>query len=412
MWAPLSELRGRRLPLVIGNFGFSVFAVATAVAKDTQTLMISRFFMGVFGCAPLVIVAALYADIWRAEQRGYALVIFAVSIFMGPMLGPFIGAYTVKTPNLGWRWDAYWSAIMGFTTFGLIILFVSETYPPVVLVSKAESLRRRTKNWAIHAKQEEIEIDFRELIEKNVSRPIRMLVAEPILLLIGLYLSFVYGLLYIALAAFPVVFGKIHHFEPGVAQLPFLAMALGMILAGVASCAVNPAWVRKLHAHNSTFAVPEWRLPLAIVGAVVFTIGLFFFGWTGHYGHVHWIVPCIAAVFIGFGLLGIFMQLIMYIIESYLMFAASAIAGNTIIRSLFAAACPLFDRQMFAGMGVHWAMTLLGCIALILIPVPIAFLKYGERLRRKSKWAPTFGPPAPVMRSEEGDAEKKTNGTA
>ena len=99
------------------------------------------------------------------------------------------------------------------------------------------------------------------------------------------------------------------------------------------------------------------------------------------------------------------MQLIMYIIEAYLMFAASAIAGNTIIRSLFAASCPLFDRQMFNALHINWGLTLLGCLALVLIPVPLAFMKYGERLRKRSKWAPTFGPPvpAPVVEEEEGN---------
>lgn len=64
---------------------------------------------------------------------------------------------------------------MGLLGLGLSLIFLEETYPPVILVNKAADLRRRTKNWGIHAKQEEIEIDFRELLEKNLSRPLRML---------------------------------------------------------------------------------------------------------------------------------------------------------------------------------------------------------------------------------------------
>lgn len=86
-WAPVSELRGRKLPLVLGNFGFSIFAVAVAVSKDIQTLMICRFFMGVFGSSPLVVVAAMFTDMFKAETRGVALTLFAGSVFMGPMLG-------------------------------------------------------------------------------------------------------------------------------------------------------------------------------------------------------------------------------------------------------------------------------------------------------------------------------------
>jgi MFS transporter, DHA1 family, multidrug resistance protein len=317
IWGPLSELRGRKLPLLLGSFGFSIFATATAVSKDIQTLMICRFFMGVFGSCPLVVVAGVYSDIWRAEQRGIALVVFASSVFMGPMLGPFIGAFTVQS-YLGWRWDCYWSMIMGFTAFILLLLFMKETYAPAVLISKAEELRRRTRNWGIHAKMEEIEIDLKELASKNLSRPMRMFFVEPILLLIGFYLTFVYGLIYLSIAAFPLVFGGIHGIKPGVAELPFFGMALGMILAGATSVLMNPLWVKKYHAAGNK-AQPEWRLPLAAFGGVIFAIGLFWFGWTGAYRSVHWIVPTIAGVFIGYGLLAIFMQLIMYIVDAYLM---------------------------------------------------------------------------------------------
>src|SRR4051812_32974722 len=71
-------------------------------------------------------------------------------------------------------------AIMGFAAFFLDLVFLEETYPPVILISKAAELRRRTKNWGIHARQEEIELDFSELISKNFSRPMRLLVTEPI----------------------------------------------------------------------------------------------------------------------------------------------------------------------------------------------------------------------------------------
>ena len=93
--------------------------------------------------------------------------------------------------------------------------------------------------------------------------------------------------MYISLAAFPFVFQGKHGMNPGVGGLPFIGMALGMILAGCASALQNPSWVRKMKA-NGGRPEPEWRLPLAAVGGVVFTIGLFWFGWTGNYESVHW----------------------------------------------------------------------------------------------------------------------------
>lgn len=124
-------------------------------------------------------------------------------------------------------------AIMGFSAFILDFLFLEETYPPVILISKAAELRRRTKNWGIHAKQEEIEVDFRELITKNFSRPMRLLFTEPIVLLLSIYMAFIYGLLYLFLTAYPIVFQRIHHMTPGVGGLPYFGMITGMLCAGL-----------------------------------------------------------------------------------------------------------------------------------------------------------------------------------
>lgn len=184
----MSELYGRKVPILIATFAFSIFSVAVAVAKDLQTIMICRFFSGFFGSCPLAVVGAIMADMFDNKVRGLAIATFSATVFMGPLLAPFIGGF-ITTSYLGWRWTEYITCIMGFTAFGLNLFFLEETYPPVILVDKAAELRRLTKNWGIHAKQEEIEVDIKELVSKNVSRPLRILFTEPIVLLISLYVS-------------------------------------------------------------------------------------------------------------------------------------------------------------------------------------------------------------------------------
>lgn len=102
IWGPSSELYGRRLPIVIASFGFSVFAIAVAVAKDIQTVMICRFFNGLFGSCPLAVVAAIFADMYSNETRGLAIASFSATVFMGPLLAPFIGGF-IADSYLGWR---------------------------------------------------------------------------------------------------------------------------------------------------------------------------------------------------------------------------------------------------------------------------------------------------------------------
>ncbi|KAJ9141828.1 MFS general substrate transporter [Pleurostoma richardsiae] len=402
LWAPLSELRGRKLPIVVAMFGFSVFSIGVATGKDLQTVLICRFFAGFCGACPLAVVAAVFSDMFNNATRGIAITLFSMAVFTGPLLGPFIGGF-ITTSYLGWRWTMYLVAIMGFFAFIVDLLFFDETYPPVILVSKAAELRRRTLNWGIHAKQDEIEIDFRELIQKNFSRPLRLLFFEPIVTLLSIYMAFIYGLLYLFLTAYPFVFQGIHHMTPGIAGLTFFGMIAGQFFAGVSVLAQQPWYQRKLAANNGV-PVPEWRLPSVIAGGISFSCGIFWFGWSGYRADVHWIVPTLSGLLTGFGLMSIFLQALNYLVDAYLMFAASAIAGNTFLRSLCGAGFPLFSTYMFNGMGIEWASTLLGCVAAAMIPIPIVFYIYGPKIRAKSHFAPTGAPqPAPLGEDFEDD---------
>jgi MFS transporter, DHA1 family, multidrug resistance protein len=316
-WAPLSELRGRKLPLVISMFGFSIFQVAVASAKDLQTIMLCRFWGGFFAACPLAVVAAVFSDMFDNRTRGLAITVFSMTVFTGPLLAPFIGGFIVSS-YLGWRWTEWLTAIMGFFAFGLDLIFLEETYPPVVLVEKASELRRRTKNWGIHAKQEEIEVDFRELVTKNFSRPMRLLVTEPIVLLLSIYMSFIYGLLYLFLTAYPIVFQEIHGFNGGVGGLPYFGMITGQLLAGLYIVLTQPSYNRKLAANNN-IPIPEWRLPPVVLGGISFAGGLFWFGWSGYRADIPWIVPTLSGILTGFGLLAIFLQSLNYLVDAYLM---------------------------------------------------------------------------------------------
>jgi MFS transporter, DHA1 family, multidrug resistance protein len=317
IWGPFSELQGRKLPICIGMLGFFLFTFACATGENIQTIMICRFWTGFFGSCPLAVVAAVFADMFDNTQRGIAIVIFASMVFMGPMLGPFIGGF-IETSYLKWRWNLYLPGIMGAFAFLLNVFFLRESYPPIILVSKAADLRRRTKNWGIHAKQEEVEVDFNELVTKNFTRPIRLLISEPIILLITIYMSFIYGLLYLFLTAYPLVFQGVHGIKPGVAGLPFFGLVGGIFIVATYIILDNKNYIKKLQA-NGGVPVPEWRLPPVIIGGALFAIGLFWFGWSGYKKSIPWIAPTLSGLFTGFGLLAIFIQLFNYIIDSYLM---------------------------------------------------------------------------------------------
>lgn len=387
IWGPLSELYGRKMVMVPSCLGYVCFSFAVATGKDIQTIMICRFFAGFIGAAPLVVVPASIADMYGAAKRGQAMAIFAMVLFGGPMLAPIFGGFTVKNDALGWRWTSYFSGLLGSIALIGVAFFYEETHHPLILVQKAEVLRRRTGNWGIQAPHEEVSLSMKEICENNITRPVVMLFTEPILLLITIYNAFIYGLLYLFLTAVPLIFIGEYHFSQGVGELPYLSMLIGVFMGGFCCIFFDKRYSR-IMMENGGKPVPEERLPAMMVGSFVFAGGLFWLGWAGDFpDKVHWIVPTIGAAPIGFGLIVIFLPCINYIIDCYLFVAASALAGNTFLRSAFGAAFPLFARQMFVNMEIKWAGTLLGCFAAVLIPVPFLFYKFGARIRAKSKYA-------------------------
>lgn len=90
VWAPMSELYGRRLPLFAGYTVFVIFQIPVAVATNLQSIMIFRFLMGLFGCSPLACVGGAMADIWNPVDRAVAIAMFSSATFLGPTLGPIM----------------------------------------------------------------------------------------------------------------------------------------------------------------------------------------------------------------------------------------------------------------------------------------------------------------------------------
>lgn len=302
-------------------------------------------------------------------------------------LGPIIGSALTVNKHLGWRWTEYIEAIWTFAIFGLTLIAMPELYGPVLLKRKAKRLRKETGNPNWYHPSENIKLTPKEVLTKHLTRPIVMLTTEPMVTCIALYASFVYALLYLTLEVFPIVYADIRGFSPVVSTLPFLGLFIGVLFAVLINLGNQPRYARIVNA-NQGRPVPEGRLAPMVVGGVLFVIGLFWFGWTGPDTRIHWIVPTIATAFIGAGFNVIFQMCINFLVDTYIIYAASAVSANTFLRSLLAAAFPLVAQPMFDNMGVGPAMSVLGGVAALALPVPFIFMKYGLKLRKMSKFAP------------------------
>ena len=194
-------------------------------------------------------------------------------------------------PHLGWRWTEYIEAIWVFTIFAMGVFAFPEMYAPVLLKWKAQRLRKETGNQALYHPHERMKLSPKEVVTKHFSRPILMLLTEPMVTSIALYASFVYGLLFLTLEVFPIVFEEHRQWKPVVGSLPFLGLFIGVLSAVGVNLANQPRYKRISDAAQGR-PVPEARLAPMAVGGTLFAIGLFWFGWTaGNNIHCKWFLP-------------------------------------------------------------------------------------------------------------------------
>ena len=316
VWAAASEIKGRYIPFVTSIFLFIIVTIATGVSNNIGLILFFRFLGGFFGAGPLTMAAPIYADMFRpGRSLGIAMVSFAFVVFLGPVISQPIGGFIVQNKSMGWRWTAYICAILGGAVLVPTSLVLQESYAPVVLARRARTLRQETKNDSIRASHEDIKLSPRTILGDYLARPIVMLIKDPIVLLMSLYGSTTYALLYLFLIGYPTVFQGIYHMGPGVGGLPALALIVGMIGAVGAVFGIQP-WIQRKTKQNHGVMLPEWQLPVAVPGSIAFGAGILWFGWSGYEGTVHWIVPTLSGILSGFGLLATFIPSISYLTQA------------------------------------------------------------------------------------------------
>ncbi|OKO98010.1 hypothetical protein PENSUB_9590 [Penicillium subrubescens] len=365
LWAPLSELVGRQVVFLITFMALSSFCAGAAGSQNVWTLIILRFFAGSFGSSPFTNAGRVIADIFAADQRGLATSLFAGAPFLGPSLGLWWVDSLVKMPaGAGYR----------------------ETYAPVLLRKRAQRLSSITG--CVYRSKMEIDrgkVSAREAFSAALSRPWILLLAEPIVLLLSIYMAFVYGTLYMLFDAFPIAFQEIRGWSEGIGGLPFLSVLIGMMVAVALNMYDNKCYIR-IHKKHHGFAPPEARLPPSILGGLAIPIGLFWFAWTNS-PSIPWIVCVLATAPFGLGMVLVFLGIMNYLIDSYTIYAASVLAANSIIRSCFGAVSPLFTTYMYHNLGMHWASCIPAFLSLACVPFPFIFYRYGPAIRQKCKYA-------------------------
>ncbi|OTB06161.1 hypothetical protein M426DRAFT_259540 [Hypoxylon sp. CI-4A] len=383
VFAPLSEIYGRRIIYGTTLLVAVAFIIPGAVAKNIATLLVARAIDGIAFSAPMTLVGGTLADLWRSEERGIPMAAFSAAPFIGPAIGPLVGGFL--SDAAGWRWLYWIQLILAFIVWILITFTVPETYAPTILAKRAKKMRAETGNKEYVTEED---IDKRPMAERMrifLIRPFQLLFGELIVFLISLYMSVLYGLLYMFFVAFPIVFQEGKGYSAGITGLMFIPLAVGVVASAFCAPFVNNHY-RKLISKYNGLPPPELRLIPMMISCWCIPLGLFIFAWTS-YPRLIWVGPALGGFPVGFGFIFLYNSANNYLVDTYQHQAASALAAKTCIRSFWGAAVVLFTEQMYARLGYEWASSLLAFISLACCAIPFLFWVYGERIRRRSKYA-------------------------
>lgn len=209
---------------------------------------------------------------------------------------------------------------------------------------------------------------------------------EPIVFFISLYMSVLYGLLYMFFVAYPIIYQKGKGYSASITGLMFIPIAVGVMMSAACSPWVNKHYLTLVEKHNGK-PPAEARLVPMMFSCWLIPTGLFIFAWTS-YPSLPWYGPSIfGGWFVGFGFIFLYNSANNYLVDSYQHQAASALAAKTFIRSLWGAGVVLFTNQMYNRLGYQWASTLLAFIGLACCAIPYVFYFKGAAIRKYSHFA-------------------------
>ncbi|KAI1388623.1 MFS general substrate transporter [Hypoxylon trugodes] len=382
---PLSETVGRNPTYLVSTFCYLFFVLGSALTPTFGGQVVCRLFVGLFSSATLSINGSSVRDQFRPVKRAFAFPIIAWANVAAPVIAPIAGGWIVSNPNLSWRWTEWVTLIISGLAFLVSLFFLPETYLPLLLDWKAKHLRRLTGDNRYVSEHAESASFIRKLRQVG-PLPMKFLTQEPVIAILGGYLILLYVLLFSFLSGFDYIFKETYQLSTALTGSCFASIAAGATFFTLLAPGFY-SWARwKTEYVRGAPIDPEFRLWPAIIAAPLLAISLFWLGWSDQQNVSIW--SSLGACFVfGMVIIAIYVASYEYIIDSYGDHAAIGLASITIVRYLVAGGMVMAARPMYEGIGTHWTMTLLGGVAVVLLPAPLFFWRYGRKLRARSPYA-------------------------
>lgn len=420
LWAPLSEVYGRKPILQAANVWFCVWNLVCGFSKNEATITVARFFSGCGAASSLALGTGTMGEIWRPAQRGRSLAVLSTFTLLGPCIGPIFGGVIAQRSLGSWRWS-FWSTSMFNALLQLISFrFLHESHAPTILRLRGESGDQLGKR----SKPGKASCTTVEVLTLALKRPLYLVATQPASQGLVIYTGLSFGCLYVVLTVIPLAFTEIYGQSLAIASLNYISFAVGTTVAAQ-TCAptIDCLYQRKARQYVDQVAMgadvdealrakslnhkapPELRLYPFIPTILLMVGGLLLFGWSLHYGK-HWIVPDIGIALFGAGSQAMTQCTNAYVIDIFseikspsptenhanrqttlsINWSASAMASIWATKSLGGFAFPLFAVDLIRQLGWGWTGTLLAMLNLSVgLPVAVLLLVHGQKLREMGR---------------------------
>ncbi|KAK9770076.1 putative Major facilitator superfamily domain-containing protein [Seiridium cardinale] len=380
-FAPMSETFGRRKVFLLNVTLFCLTQIPTALAPNIETWLAFRLLSGLFASVGVANGGGTVSDLFEASERATVSGFYFLAPLLAPTLGPFFASLLLT--RLDWRW-IFWTIFILSAILSVVCYFLLfETQAMVILQERKHRLQKENPDKKYVLKGTSDQSLFGK-VAKNSTTATKILFSQPIVLVISIYQALVFSSMYSLYSNYTTIWSEEpYNFDTIQIGLAYLGPAAGFIATSfIVVPLMDPIYKKMQDNLNGGEGKPEYRLPLANIGAVCLPISLFWFGWTIEDG-LHWPIPLAATLFFGASQIFIFNSFQNYYIDAFESKAASALAAGAFLRSIIGGVVPLFIPKMFDSLGYGLGFSVFGIVSIVLMPAPLLFMRYGGVLREK-----------------------------
>lgn len=393
IYSPLCSMFGRLVsiyaPLVVSG----LFMCICANLEYTSALVVYRFLAGILASGPMCSLRGASADIWLtdlAKGRAHEIAIIwsNFSLVLGSCGAPVFGALLVQTGSYGWRWACWLAGLLSVAVGFCCMMGLRETYLPVIEQKAGRDERLDSGFWGLHSEHDSYNFELPSFSKESFQ--VLKVAFHPIAFSTMVFTAYNYGILFLLVAGAPEQIRKVH---PQMSFRASFATLLAVPIGFLVTCWFNIVmarprrareWYTRMHHSSSGISSVALKPETQLWGLVglgwLLPGGLFMFGWS-LYHNVHWIVPVVGMGVVGSGLSVNMRGCHFYIHDAYPGYFQLTSSICIIIEAIFSGVFPLFARQVFNTLNVHWGSSLMAFIAIVLYLIMCLLAFAGHRFR-------------------------------